>query len=164
MSGLLGGIDASDCGETPLYRSESQWWMPIAEVNEMTHLLELMTSVHLRRYQSYAIPASPVITRGSFAVHWIPPPTPHSTRPAFPAAEHMVPSQGFSTAQRRISMNPPASGRAPSPPKLSKAEHKARRLRLLQFRYALDQEHERRFRRAMRAVIPNIVDFETKSM
>ena len=49
-------------------------------------------------------------------------------------------------------------------PKLSKPERKARRLRLLQFRYALDQEHERRFRAAMAWIADDMAEFEDRNM
>ena len=44
--------------------------------------------------------------------------------------------------------------------KLPKGERKARYQRLLQYKYALDQEHERRFRKGMACLMPRLVAFE----
>ena len=42
----------------------------------------------------------------------------------------------------------------------SHAERKVVRQRLLQHKWVLDQEHERRFRRGMGAIMGNVVEFE----
>ena len=48
--------------------------------------------------------------------------------------------------------------------KISKPVRKLRHQRLLQNKYALDQEHERRFRRGMRVLIQGVVDFEDENL
>lgn len=51
---------------------------------------------------------------------------------------------------------------APGMPKikLTRTERKARYARLLQFKFTLDQEHERRFRKGMRMLMAYAIDFE----
>jgi hypothetical protein len=44
--------------------------------------------------------------------------------------------------------------------KLTRTERKARYARLLQFKFTLDQEHERRFRKGMRMLMAYAIDFE----
>ena len=61
---------------------------------------------------------------------------------------------------------PSTEGQAPSPsrPKIPKQERQARYRRLLQNKYVVDQEHERRFRKGMASALRDIVGFEKENL
>ena len=48
--------------------------------------------------------------------------------------------------------------------RIPKWEKNARWQRLLQYKYALDKEHERRFRRGMSILMDDVVEFEWDNM
>jgi hypothetical protein len=107
----------------------------------------LTSKGHLRRYQSYAVPAEGAVLVGVRAVPVAPPLTNKAGAPA--------PTRPLVLPRTALPHRPDA--------KIPKAERKMRYQRLLQFMYALDQEHERRFRLGMSALMSELEEFEDRN-
>ena len=108
----------------------------------------------LRRYQAFAIPNRSFPTKGSLAIKWTPPPR----NPATSVPTHKpVGTAQYNTASH--TMGPPAVP-AKTPKWLRQAKYK----RLLQNKYVLDQEYERRFRKGMSELMEWVLNFETENL
>ncbi|ORX35490.1 hypothetical protein BD324DRAFT_682817 [Kockovaella imperatae] len=149
------------------YRRFKRWQDAVVPLRKA--VVDQNRRAHLRRYQTFAIPSNPVVRRGLSAIQWTPAQTPHPSRLSAPVQEavldhHLLSSEHSSPSPlvQPFPYSPPRPQSYDGWGKLPKAERRARRLRLLQFKYALDQEHERRFRLAMASVIPDLIAFESK--
>ena len=112
----------------------------LAPFDQLPHTLMDSHPAHLRRYQAFANPTTTAYVRGVQAWKYTPP-----RRAAPPHRPIVMPRTPYPG-------NPDI--------KVHKWERKARYQRILQYKYALDQEHERRFRKGMTLLLPYVLDFE----
>ncbi|CAD6566160.1 MAG: hypothetical protein TREMPRED_002288 [Tremellales sp. Tagirdzhanova-0007] len=145
---------AAEIDERPRYRVRRfRLWRDNAPALRMV-VLDPRRRPQLRRYQAFGVPDRTFPSKGSLAIKWTPGPRTSST---------LVPTQNpVGTAQHT------SAPRATAPPavqaKIPKWERRARYRRLLQSKYILDQEHERRFRKGMTWAMGWVLEFETENL